>query len=214
MKRFFRQLIVIMCLSLTLGLIAYDSLPHFDESLIQLKRNHRSAQRNWNVFYGQRFVYFDSSFRYQKDLAEIKKLIEPGHLLLTDYATSYYASSSLPVYTRNVQRHHGRPKSKSWRKMLDSRSACYLGQPDKFSQFKKFLAIENYSSRSNDRLELRYAITNKDSRNLNLRYDCLWNGRDGFITHIERLATLKYEGDHINLYEFNMELTSAAFDSH
>jgi hypothetical protein len=201
MKLQFRRVFATLGLIGAFSIIVYDSSPHFDESLIQLKRDHRSAQRNWNIFYGQRFVYYDSDFRLQTDLAEIAKFIEPDSLALADLATSYYAASELPVYVRNVHQHHGRAKSNRWAQMLNSRSACYLGSPEQFSQFQDFIAEQRAILKKEQRLPFRYVLINKDARNLNLRYDCLWNGRDGLLANIERLAELRFEGEYLNIYE-------------
>jgi hypothetical protein len=210
MKLQFRRVFATLGLIGAFSIIVYDSSPHFDESLIQLKRDHRSAQRNWNIFYGQRFVYYDSDFRLQTDLAEIAKIIEPDSLALADLATSYYAASELPVYVRNVHSHHGRAKSNSWAQMLNGRSACYLGVLDNSAQFEKFLVAEKRAFKEAQGLLIRYAIINKDTSNRNLRYDCLWQGRSGFKANIEKLAKLKFEGEYINLYEFKEDLSTSA----
>jgi hypothetical protein len=201
MKLQFRRVFAILGLVGAFSIIVYDSSPHFDESLIQLKRDHRSAQRNWNIFYGQRFVYYDSDFRIQQDLTRISTIIKPGSIALADLATSYYASSALPIYVRNVHQHQGRHTSSSWTDMLHRRSACYLASPEKFSEFQNFIAEQQGILKKEGGLPFRYVLINKDTSNLNLRYDCLWNGRDGLLANIERLAELRFEGEHLNLYE-------------
>jgi hypothetical protein len=214
MKLQFKRVFATLGMVGAFSIIVYDSSPHFDESLIQLKRDHRSAQRNWNIFYGQRFVYYDSDFRLQTDLAEIAKIIEPDSLALADLATSYYAASELPVYVRNVHQHHGRHTSISWAGILHSRSACYLALPEKYSQFQQFIADQQRVLKISGDIPFSYVLVNKDIRNLNLRYDCLWNGRTGLLANIERLAELKFEGEYLNLYELKTaSLTAAAAES-
>ena len=200
MKIVAKKLAFAICLLFSMSLMVYDSWPHFDKSLIQLKRDHRSAQRNWNLFYGQRFVYYDSAVRYTEDLSEIEKIIQPNSLVLSDYATSYYISSRLPLYVRNIHRHHGRSKSKTWDKMLDSRSLCYLNDEKQFGRFDDFLIAERASNKESEPI-FRYVILNNDELNRNLRYDCLWNNRAVFSENIERLTVIKYQGEFISLYE-------------
>lgn len=186
-----------------LAIVIYDSRWHFDAGLIQLKRQHQSAQGNWNIFYGQHYVYQDSSFRYQADFAEIEKLIEPGKLLLSDIATSYFAAAELPVFIRNVRIHQGRNKSTAWRNFLGERTACYLNQIDSMDAFREFILSENSNAKRLNRPEFKYVIVNKDTLNLNLRYDCLWHGRHGMIENMQAISTLVYQGEYLNLYKLN-----------
>lgn len=197
LKHLFKALIFVAVLALLL----YDSRSHFSEKNVQLKRQNSSAQRNWNIFYGQRFVYYDGVFRYQRDLDQISNLIEPGQVAFSDLATSYYAAASLPVFVRNVQRHHGRWQSPAWLKMLDNNVACNLHIEDSFVAFKEFLAEDRKASETENQPKFRYVLVNKDVNNKNVRLDCLSNRREMFMQNITRLATLKYSGDFINLYE-------------
>ena len=188
---------------LILLLVIYDSKSHFDQSLINVKRESGSAQRNWNLFYGQRFVYYDSSFRYLDDLRSIKALIEPKQLILSDLSSSYYAAAILPNYVPNVYRHQGRDKSVGWSKMLDNRIACNFHQDDGLNNFKKFITLESLQSRKKKRPKFSYILVNKDLNNRNLRLDCIWHRRMALIENIEKLASEIYDGEYLRLYKLN-----------
>ena len=62
---------------MTVGVIAYDAKNHFNKELVQLKIDHKSDQRHWSLFYNQSNIYQSSSFRYENDFEEIKKIVEP-----------------------------------------------------------------------------------------------------------------------------------------
>jgi len=91
-----------------IALVAYDSKQHFDANLISLKREHRSAQRDWNIFYGQNYVFYDSAMRYEQDLSAINDIIQSGAVALSDLASSYYLSTYLPMYVKRVHKHKSR----------------------------------------------------------------------------------------------------------
>lgn len=207
-----KQLLVFIALVAVLFLLVYDAKPHFDKELVQVKRENNSAQRNWSLFYGQRFVFYESAFRYQDDINRIRELIEPGQIVLSDLATSYYAAASLPVYVRNVHRHHGRTHSSNWLKLLDRRTACNLHQPDAFLAFKKFIVDAQRNSASRGQPQFKYVLVNKDSNNKNLRLDCLWHRRALLMKNIARVSKLKYEGEFLSLYEINYRSATPAPD--
>ena len=210
MNLFLKRLLTSLALIGVLSLVFYDSKSHFSESLIQLKRQNNSAQKNWNIFYGQRFVYYDGSFRYRHDLDQIRGLIEPGQVVLSDLATSYYAATYLPVFVRNVQRHQGRWQSPLWQKMLDSNVACNLHQEDSFLAFQAFVAENKKFSDTENQPKFNYVLVNKDVNNKNVRLDCLSNRRAIFMQNIVRLSSLKYSGEFINLYEIEHTLPTPA----
>ncbi|MBL4671679.1 MAG: hypothetical protein JKX81_05425 [Arenicella sp.] len=207
-----KRLLVFFALAAVLALLVYDARPHFDKDLIQLKRENNSAQRNWSLFFGQRFVFYEGPFRYEDDMNRIRDLIEPGRIVLSDLATSYYAAASLPVYVRNVHRHQGREYSSSWRKLLNRRTACNLHQQDVFLAFNKFIDVEQRNSASREQPQFKYVLVNKDSNNKNLRLDCLWHRRALLMENIVRVSKLKYEGEFLNLYEINDRSPTSASD--
>ncbi|MFT4636628.1 MAG: hypothetical protein ACI9OI_002431 [Chitinophagales bacterium] len=194
-------------------MVGYDSRPHFDQSLIQVKRDNGSAQRNWNLFYGQRFVYYDSSFRYHADLRSIKALIEPKQLILSDLATSYYAAAILPNYVPNVHRHHGRYQSFPWSEMLANRVACNLHQEGGLNDFRKFIARQTLQSQKYKRPKFSYVLINKDLNNRNVRLDCLWQRRIMLIENIDTLASMVFDGEYLQLYKLDRDLTPSTADS-
>lgn len=189
-----------------LGLVAYDSRQHFDADLITLKRAHRSAQRDWNLFYGQNYVYNDSSIRYENDLSAMSSMVNQGAIALSDLATSYYLSAYSGLYVKRVHRHQGAPQSGDWFTLFKERTACYLHLEGNFE--KLIAAITKLNRRSNKyKLPLfRYVVVNKDATNLNARYDCIWRGRHAMMEKLPSIANLVYEGTYLNLYEFNDRL--------
>jgi hypothetical protein len=209
-----RRLLAIFALFSIVALLAYESMPHFNRGLIQLKRDNNSAQRNWNLFYGQRFVFYDGPFRYNRDLEQIRHIISPGHTLLSDLATSYYAAAYLPLYARNVHKHQGRKQSLLWQKMLDQGLACNLHQEGAFSQFKAFISADRALSEAANQPALKYVLVNKDENNKNVRLDCLWNRRALFIENIARLSELIYQGEYLDLYQINSASSASAPKGH
>lgn len=180
-----------------------DSKHHFDAELVALKRKHRSPQNDWSVFYGQRFVYYSTSMRYERDFLAIANLVRPHSLVISDLATSYYSAAYLPVYVRNVHRHQGRDKSVAWRRILDSRQHCYLQRPENVSSFVDFVRAENRVAAKAETPVIRYVLVNNDLLNNNPRYDCFWNGRQAAIENLEAISTKLYVGEYLILYEFN-----------
>ncbi|MFT6409073.1 MAG: hypothetical protein ACJAQ6_002496 [Arenicella sp.] len=201
-------------LLLIVSMVVYDSSSHFDKGLIQVKRQNGSAQRNWNIFYGQRFVYYDGPFRYLEDLRSIGQLIEPRKLILSDLATSYYSSAALPSYVSNIHRHQGRNHSFEWSEMLDKRVACNFHQDDGLNEFKQFIALESLRSREYKRPEFSYVLVNKDVNNRNVRLDCMWQRRASLIENIEKLASEVYDGEYLRLYKLDSDSTSTASERH
>lgn len=184
-------------------LIAFDARVHFDADLIQLKRQHKSAQKNWNLFYDQRYVYADSAFRYEADFESISQLIEPNTVIFSDISTSYYSASYLPVYVKNIHRHHGRLDWSGVSDLLSGRKACYLQDPENVSFLAQYFRDHNALMREQNLPEFRYILVNKDVKNLNLRLDCLWTARERLMRFVGGLSALKYEGQYLNLYQIN-----------
>ena len=176
-----------------LSIVVYDSNFHFDANIINLKRNHYSAQRNWNINYGQHFVFDDSSMRYHTDLTRIGDLIEPGSTLISDIATSYYTAAELPVYVPNVHLHHGRRSDRFWDTFLRQRLLCYLGEKTVDDRLRSFLR---------KRVEKLYIIVNRDRVNSNLKRDCLASKSDLLLRELPRFSEPLWQGEYLNLYLF------------
>lgn len=196
-----RKVISALFLLMLFSVVVYDSRYHFDSDLIHLKRQHKSAQKNWNVFYDQRYVYADSGFRYESDFNAIAKLITPGRVFLSDISTSYYASTYLPAYVKNIHRHHGRHDGNGIHSFLNTRQACYLQDSNNVKATVLFFKDHNTLMRKRGLPELQYILVNRDVKNLNLRQDCLWTAKERLIKFVGELAELKFEGDYLNLYE-------------
>ena len=173
--------------------LAWDSRQHFNEGLVHLKRDNLSAQRNWNAYYSQQYLYNDASLRYQTDMSNLEKLVEPYSIVFADLATSYYASAYLPTYARNTHAHQGGVSSTSWRDFIKGRSYCYLDQPENYQKTKTFFA-------SLDKEKPIYVFLNKDSLNLNLRYECLWHRREFIKPGFAKLGELIYSGEYLEVF--------------
>jgi hypothetical protein len=196
-------LAVCILLAMLVAMMLYDSRQHFDKSLIQLKRNHQSAQRNWNVFYDQRYVWTDSSLRYEQDLSKIKELVEPESVIFSDLPTSYYLAAAMPIYVRNVHRHQGFKAFPKWRDFIASNRFCYLDQKENFSASEAFFSGLEKGPRVSIRKRLDYIVINKDEANRPIRYNCMWNRRLVILDNIERIARLEFAGEFLNLYSLD-----------
>lgn len=191
---------IFLCLAL---LVLNDVIFHFDKSLVQTKRKHVSPQRDWNIFYGQRFVYYDTPIRYEKDFQVILDIVQPHSLLFSDLATSYYSAVYLPVYVRNVHRHQGGHSSIAWKRFLQSKQHCYLNDDKNLAGFQRFVQSENRVAEKIGAPEIMYVLVNKDKYNRNPRFDCFWNGRQAALDNLAKISTLLYDGEYLVLYELN-----------
>ncbi|MFT5572299.1 MAG: hypothetical protein ACI9FR_001222 [Cryomorphaceae bacterium] len=191
-----------ICLSiLTLvSMMLYDSRQHFDKGLIQLKRNHQSAQTNWNLFYDQRYVWTDSSLRYRQDISNIKELVESESVIFSDLPTSYYLAAAMPIYVRNIHRHQGMRDFPKWREFISSNLFCYLDQKESFSASEEFINVFEQGAGVSVRNRLDYIVINKDEANRPIRYSCMWHRRSVILENIERIAKLEFAGEYLNLY--------------
>ena len=193
-----KNVAALSCIALVLSLIVYDSKLHFDKERILIKRKHNSGQRHWNLFYGQNFVFYDSAMRYQHDLTEIKKLIEPSSVVLSDLATSYYLAGSTGAYVRNVHQHQGRNTSYRFSQFLNAETFCYLNTDEHLNDVIDFLKIE-FSNRSSVPT-FRYIALNNDSKNKNVRSDCIFHRRNVIEGAIKAFSSKVYSGDFLDLY--------------
>ena len=206
-KLYLQKIFAVVALIFLMIIVIYDARIHFDAELIHIKRQHKSAQKNWNLFYDQRYVYADSGFRYESDFDAIRQLIEPGSAILSDISTSYYSSTYLPAYVNNIHRHHGKYDVNGISALLKNRQICYLQDPKNITSTKEFFKTHNALMHKRGLPEIRYIIVNSDVKNLNLRQDCLWTARERLIKFLGNLADLKYEGEYLRLYKLNGDLT-------
>ncbi len=181
-------------------LVFLDSKFHFDKNLIELKKTVNSAQRHWNVFFGQGHVYESGGLKHLEDFRKLEGIIEPNTAVFADIATSYYMASSLPVYVRNVNRHHGRYKSYEWGSLLSSNIACYIDVPNNLKHFKEFLSYEETRASAKKIAPIRYLIINVDVYNVNFKYDCLSQTRRAMLEVVDSFAKLVYEGKTLQVY--------------
>ncbi|MDW7772657.1 MAG: hypothetical protein SCH71_07175 [Desulfobulbaceae bacterium] len=199
-----KAIIALFFLLLVAAVIARDSRFHFHTDSLRVKREHHSPLRDWTIGNNQQYLYHDSPFRYQSDLVMIAGMIEPGHALLSDLATSYYAAATLPVYVLNVHRHHRSTRAAALAKVLRKNEFCYL--EDSFHRQKaiKFLQRDTRAAGEKNWPALRYFLLNKDKENSMLWKDCLAMRSDQLEVSLLQISKLLYEGEYLNIYEFNI----------
>ena len=177
-----------------LALVIYDSWFHFDRERVEVKQAHRSDQRHWSLYYPQIHVFKHSSMRYQNDFAQMESLIEPGSLLLSDVATSYFAAADLPVYAVNVHPHQGRWQRRPWARFLDKRYFCYQEFQENREEVREHLRKHP---------ELRYVIVNRDGITWHRARDCMAHRSHILGDELPEYASLIFEGEFLDLYELN-----------
>ena len=196
--RFLKKLGLVVSLMLLIGLIVYDSSFHFNKSIVALKQQHQSAQRHWNLFYGQKYTYYNSPLRYQKDLKELQKLMDANTLVLSDKATSYYLASQLPVFVANIHRHHG--VDYYWRDVLKNLRFCYLDNQEVLKDVKHFIEKQKQREEKWPFPEFKYIVLNQDHKNSNTALDCL-SAKRGVKDSITKISSIIYQGEYLDLYE-------------
>lgn len=188
-------------ITIIIVIIVFDSSQHFDRDRIQIKREHRSAQRNWNLFYGQKYVFQDSSIKYREDFEDLSEVIKPNSVMLADISTSYYVSAQLPLFIKNSHRHHRGYNSWIWNDFVDSSALCYLDLAPRRELFSTFIMDQRREEQQKNTFRFRYLFVNKDQVNLNMRNDCMSQTRTAFINHIDEFANLVFDGNYFMVYE-------------
>lgn len=192
-----------LVLFLLAAIIVTDGLFHFNPEVVEAKRKNASPQRHWGIGDMQRYIYRDSSIRYQEDFARMAKAIEPGYAILSDLPTSYYAAAELPVYVINLHRHHDARRAgarKFYRAMLN---LCYLEDAYHRQAFQQFLRQDRKKAIANGWPPLRYVLLNKDKGNSLLHDQCIAMRSDQLEVTLLKIGQLLYEGEHLNLYRLN-----------
>ena len=177
-----------------IALVVHDGSFHFDRERVAAKQKHRSDQRNWSMHYPQINVFNHSSMRYLNDFGNMSDLIEPGAVVLSDLATSYFAAAELPVYAVNVHRHQGRWQRRAWARFLDGRYFCYL-------EFEENRAEVHEHLRKHP--ELKYVIVNRDGVTWHRTQDCMAHRSRVLADELPKFATLVFEGEFLDLYEIH-----------
>ena len=186
-----------------LGLVAYDARTHFDADLIELKRQHDSAQRHWNLFYSQNNVYQNSSMRYVSDLAAIAELIENDSIVLSDRASSYYLAAETHAFVKNIHKHHGGNRQAKWSRLIGRQNACFPDRPERLAQFIEFIQKQQAYAARQGRPRFSYILVNHDKKNRNLRKDCL-SARHGTLNkEYSSIFPTVFSGEYLTLYSLN-----------
>ena len=168
---------------------------HFSEKTVQVKRENRSPQRHWNLYYDQRFVYYDAGLRYVLDFAKIAPLVQSDAIIISDLPTSYYASARIPGSVINVHRHHQNKRHPGWRELLDRRFLCDATDAERAQEIEKLI---NTLSKNKPILYLY----NRDDQNRNLRFGCEYNRRHIVLPTLKKSAQLVFTGQYLDLYQF------------
>jgi len=184
-----------------IALVINDSYFHFDAERVSIKRQAKSAQRHWSLFYTQHYTYTDSSFKYRNDIEEIQKIITPGKTLLADRATSYYLAAELPIFVKNLHAHHSRDLL--WVRFLQQRLACYIDLQDQYEEVLNFIETVDKQSLNGLEPEFKYWVFNSDAGNLNLRNDCLSMRGSDITSALPKFAKQLFKGEYLWLYEIN-----------
>jgi hypothetical protein len=184
-------------------LVAYDSRSHFDADLIELKRQHDSAQRHWNLFYSQNNVYQNSSMRYVSDLAAIAELIENDSIVLSDRASSYYLAAETRAFVKNIHEHHGGNRQAKWSRLISRQNACFPDRPERLAQFIEFIQKQQAYAARQGRPRFSYILVNHDTQNRNLPKDCL-SARHGMLNkEYSSILPTVFSGEYLTLYSLN-----------
>lgn len=184
-------------------LIVVDSRFHFSRKRIDDKIQHGSAVRHWGLRDMSTYILRDSSMKYETDFARLRKIVQPGHALLADRATSYYAAAYLPVYIRNVQYHHGIQQVPGLKELLQRGHLCYMADPYHLSRATLFLQDQKDWAIVNKVSYIKYILLNRDKENMNVLKDCLAVKSSFLATHLLQIASLRYQGEYLDLYELN-----------
>ncbi|MDG1905450.1 MAG: hypothetical protein P8I38_07475 [Arenicella sp.] len=179
----------------TVVALSSQSSFHFSPELVTFKRNAGSAQRHWNLNYGQNYVFYDSSFRYTSDLTEIAKRVPNKSVVLADLATSYYVSAYAKASVVNVHRHHGVAQLGGWRKFNQMGGLCGAIGLEGQASLRNILADAV-------RKERVFYIFNKDRINRNVRSTCEGNRAHIVKPFLTEYAKSLYDGGYLVLYEF------------
>ena len=199
----FRILACVLSLMAVVVLVICESSRHFDNKLIQDKKKAHSAQNDWNVFFAQSNVYLGGGVRHDEDFARLAPLLEADSSLITDIATSYYAAASLPVYVKNVHKHHGRYKSPEWERLISHRITCYLDAPEYIADFNSVMQGEESRSERKGVPPVRYIAVNRTHYNDNFKRGCMSQRRRGLLSVIDRLGPPIFEGETILVHRLS-----------
>ncbi|MEM7359269.1 MAG: hypothetical protein AAF431_09240 [Pseudomonadota bacterium] len=180
-------------------LILFDARYHFDKEFVEVKQQHFSDQRIWSIFYKQNEVYEHGALTYLEDFAAISLIIEDHSTVLSDLATSYYASVLLPrVKIPNIHRHHGSLRRPSWSAFVKKRYACYIEHPENLQRLQDFKEQQRSVS---SLLGFDYILLNSDSVNRNLKSDCLAQRSKKIAENLPLVADLVFTGKYLSLWK-------------
>ena len=182
--------IVVVCIS-----IAYDISTHFG------KDRGRVLSVVWNGGYHWRIParpldnLRHSSLPYSEDIKVIKRITEPGSLILSDLATSYYLAAETDLYVANVHQHHHQSASMAKKAVT---LICEYGANKPQAYIRFITAKKNIESTMGR--DLKYLVINKDSGNVNVIRNCL--ARKNVINKLQNSLNLSqlYNGDYLELY--------------
>lgn len=183
-----------------IGLTVWESKFHFNRESVTIKRQHNSGQRHWNLFFPQRIVYVDSSMRFLQDFAAMTKLVEPGSVVFSDKATSYFAAAEIPVYAVNIHSHQGRWRRPTWQRFIDDRYFCYQEFAENRVKSMDFLKRNT---------EVDYVIVNRSGKSRHRKRDCMAFRSHTLNQYVPNYSTRVYSGEYLDLYRIDRQKLSA-----
>ncbi len=183
------------------ALVAYSSY-HLESVTVVEKRNHGSAQRDWNVHYSQDYVYYDGSFRYSDDFAQLRAWVADDAVVLADLATSYYASAYLRGSVVNVHPHQGRGQVTQWQPYLKRGGLCAATTPMASSELATILAARAQT-------QTLWYLHNNDRLNKNVRASCESNRAHIVLPFLQRYGERVYKGEHLELWALPLQKLQA-----
>ena len=192
-----------ICLLALIAFFWFEAKFHFDKNLVDKKKEIFSAQKDWSLYFDQSNVFRNGGLKHDSEFAELSNLLEPNSSMITDLATSYYAAAGLPVYVKNVHRHHGRYKTREWEKLIAHRIICYLDAPEYQDQFLEVIDKEETTAKTENLPPVRYIAINRTHYNDNFKRGCMSQRRRGLLSVINELGTLVYDGQTISVYRLS-----------
>ena len=169
-----------------------------------------SGERSWAIKTNSQFHWFlrdnretlrlHSSWRYQKDLEDLRRLTadDPNAGFFSDTATSYYTAAETRLRPMVQQAHH----SKSGLRHNSTMRAFCSGNMSG-SEFRERINLINARRAEIGGSQIRYIIINRDKANYTA--EVLGTSCVGEVDHLKielsRIAELKYKGDFLSLWE-------------
>ncbi len=153
---------------------------------------------HWRLTRNSTDNFLHSSIPYIQDLRKIRNKISAEQFFLSDLATSYYVTATLPLYATNVHPHHF-TMYKYYRDVLDA--LCSQNPEEEGSTAFDLLIEKAQASLAQDRLPVRYIFVNKDQYNKNVKVNCLTKNFEAVEQKLRVFSRNVYTGEYIDVFE-------------